>query len=261
MIQESFYSTFLQYFGQTPTPSQVALFSALEKFMYTQDSKELFLIKGYAGTGKTSVLSAFVQSLHAFNIQTVLLAPTGRAAKVFSHKAKKEALTIHKHIYQRKSKVDLAAGMSLRKNMFKHTVFLIDEASMIGDYTLTSSGEVHPRNLLEDVIEYVFSGQNCRLIMMGDEGQLPPVGSDFSPALSKEHLCNHFPLININEYRLTEVLRQAEDSEVLRNATLLRNTQWTKYPTFDLKSGGDLHRISGLELQDYLESSYARVGG
>ena len=261
MIQESFYNTFLEHFGRTPTPSQSILFSDLEKFMYTHHSRELFLIKGYAGTGKTSVLSAFVQSLQTFNIQTILLAPTGRAAKVFSLKAKKEAFTIHKHIYQRKSKVDLAAGMGLRKNLFKHTVFFIDEASTIGDYTLTKGGEVNQRNLLEDIIEYVFSGENCRLVMMGDEGQLPPVGSDFSPALNKDYLVNHFPSISVTECRLTEVLRQAEDSEVLRNATLLRNTDWVDYPKFDIQSRGDLIRLSGLELQDQLESSYSSVGG
>ena len=261
MIQESFYTTFLAHFGQTPTPSQSTLYSELEKFMYKHNSKELFLIKGYAGTGKTSVLSAFVQSLQTFNIQTILLAPTGRAAKVFSLKAKKDAFTIHKHIYQRKSKVDLGAGLGLRKNLFKNTVFFIDEASMIGDYTLTKGGEVNQRNLLEDIIEYVFTGENCRLVMMGDEGQLPPVGSDFSPALNKEYLENHFPTIAVTECRLTEVLRQAEDSEVLRNATLLRNTNWVDYPKFDIKPGGDLIRLNGLELQDQLESSYSNVGG
>ncbi len=260
MIQESFYTTFLAHFGQTPTPSQSTLYTELEKFMYKHNSKELFLIKGYAGTGKTSVLSAFVQSLQTFNVQTILLAPTGRAAKVFSLKAKKDAFTIHKHIYQRKSKVDLGAGLGLRKNLFKHTVFFIDEASMIGDYTLTK-GEVNQRNLLEDIIEYVFSGENCRLVMMGDEGQLPPVGSDFSPALNKEYLENHFPMIAVTECRLTEVLRQAEDSEILRNATLLRNTNWVDYPKFDIKPGGDLIRLNGLELQDQLESSYSNVGG
>lgn len=131
---------------------------------------------------------------------------------------------------------------------------------MIGDYTL-SKGEVNQRNLLEDIIEYVFSGENCRLVMMGDEGQLPPVGSDFSPALNKEYLENHFPMIAVTECRLTEVLRQAEDSEVLRNATLLRNTDWVDYPKFDIKPGGDLIRLNGLELQDQLESSYSNVGG
>lgn len=260
MSQESFYSTFLEHFGLTPTDSQLALFGELEKFARAHNSKNIFLVKGYAGTGKTSLMSAFVKSLHIFKVKTKLLAPTGRAAKVFSLKAGTDAFTIHKHIYRRKSKVDITSGLDLQKNLFKNTIFFVDEASMIGDYTLLKDGQINPRNLLEDLIEYVYSGENCRLILIGDEGQLPPVGSDFSPALNDEYMTNHFPSLNVQSYRLKEVLRQSEDSEVLRNATLLRNTDWVDYPKFDLKKGGDLIRINGLELQDALEASYSNYG-
>lgn len=260
MSQESFYSTFLEHFGLTPTDSQLTLFGELENFARSHNSKNIFLVKGYAGTGKTSLLSAYVKSLHTFKVKTKLLAPTGRAAKVFSLKSGSDAFTIHKHIYRRKSKVDITSGLDLQKNLFKNTIFFVDEASMIGDYTLLKDGQINPRNLLEDLIEYVYSGENCRLILIGDEGQLPPVGSDFSPALNDEYMSNHFPSLNVQSFRLKEVLRQSEDSEVLRNATLLRNTNWVDYPKFDLKKGGDLIRINGLELQDALEASYSNFG-
>jgi len=260
MAEESFYGTFLEHFGCVPTESQSVLFSELEKFIRNRDTKEIFIVKGYAGTGKTSVLSAFVKALHHFKVKTKLLAPTGRAAKVFSHKSETDAFTIHKHIYRRKSKVDITSGLDLQLNLFKNTVFFVDEASMIGDYTLLKDGQINPRNLLEDLVEYVYSGDGCKLILIGDEGQLPPVGSDFSPALNEEYMANHFPNINISSCRLKEVLRQSEDSEVLRNATLLRNTDWIDYPKFDLKKGGDLIRITGLELQETLESSYSNYG-
>lgn len=228
--------------------------------MRKKDSKELFVLSGFAGTGKTSVLGAFVQALQEYKVKVKLLAPTGRAAKVFSLKSKADAFTIHKQIYRRKSKTDLGSPLSLQPNLFKNTVFIVDEASMIGDYSMQSDGSISSRNLLEDLFEYVYSGAGCKLILMGDEGQLPPVGSDHSPALNVDYLENHYPDINITFYKLTEVLRQAEDSEVLRNATLLRNTNWVDYPKFDLKKGGDLIRLNGMELQDELESSMNNYG-
>ena len=260
MEQQSFYTTLLSEFGMQPTDSQQSLFVELEQFARKKDGKNLFVISGYAGTGKTSVLGAYVRALNFYKVKTKLLAPTGRAAKVFSHKAKQEAFTIHKHIYRRKSKVEIIAGLSLQKNLFKNTIFFVDEASMIGDYTLTKEGGVSARNLLEDLFEYVYSGENCKLVLLGDAGQLPPVGSDFSPALSVEYLSHHFLEINISSFQLIEVLRQAQDSEILHNATLLRNTNWVDYPKFELKPNTDLVRISGLELQDELENSYSNFG-
>ena len=144
MAEDSFYGTFLQHFGCVPTESQSVLFSELEKFIRDRDKKRIFIVKGYAGTGKTSVLSAFVKALHQFKVKTKLLAPTGRAAKVFSHKSETDAFTIHKHIYRRKSKVDITSGLDLQMNLFKNTVFFVDEASMIGDYTLLKDGQINP---------------------------------------------------------------------------------------------------------------------
>lgn len=242
-------------FGWPPTGHQSELFEELERFMRFHERKSLFVLSGYAGTGKTSVLGAFVQVLKELKVPVRLLAPTGRAAKVFGGKANTDAFTIHKVIYRRKSKTDLSAPLSLQPNLLKHTVFIVDEASMIGDYTLQSDGSVNVRNLLEDLFEFVYSGEGCRLILMGDEGQLPPVGSDYSPALQVDYLKNHFPEIELFRFRLEEVLRQAEDSEVLRNATLLRNTEWVDYPKFDLRPGSDLVRLNGMELQDALDSA------
>ena len=162
MSEQTFYSTLLAKFEMEPTTSQSGLFDVLEQFLRRREGKQVLIIRGYAGTGKTSVLAAFVKTLKHYRVKTKLLAPTGRAAKVFSHKSGEDALTIHKQIYRRKSKVDLNAGMSLSPNLFKNMLFLVDEASMIGDFTLTKDGNVNARNLLEDLFEYVFSGDRCK---------------------------------------------------------------------------------------------------
>ena len=261
MSNISFYSRLVEEFGLLPTKSQDVLFAKLEAFVRQREARNyLFVISGYAGTGRTSVLGAFVRALSSYKVNTVLLAPTGRAAKVFSHKSGQDAFTIHKHIYRRKSKVEISAGLSLQQNIYKNTVFFVDEASMIGDYTISKDGGVSSRNLLEDLFEYVYSGHNCKLILIGDNGQLPPVGSDYSPALSTDYLQSNFSQLNIDSFELKEVLRQSHDSSILKNATLLRNTEWVDYPKFQLEKNTDLVRITGNELQDELESSYNNYG-
>lgn len=256
----TFYCTILEYFNLAPNEGQEGLFIALENFARQRDGKQLFILKGYAGTGKTSALGAFVQALNHYKVKTKLVAPTGRAAKVFSHKSGQEAMTIHKMIYRRKSKLDASSPISLNMNLFKNTVFIVDEASMIGDYSMQKDGSVSSRNLLEDLFEFVYTGVGCKLILMGDDGQLPPVGSDTSPALSEEYLRHHFMELKITAYKLNEVVRQAFDSEILRNATRLRNTDWVDYPKFNIREKTDLFRITGAELQEELESSYSNVG-
>lgn len=255
MENSTFQSVLLEKFALTPTVDQQKLFGELEAFLRRRGVKEAFLLKGYAGTGKTSVLGAFVKTLSHFNVKTKLLAPTGRAAKVLNRSSGQVAFTIHKEIYRKKSKTDLGSPIGLRPNLNKNCVFIVDESSMIGDYSLQNDGNVNARNLLEDLIEYVFMAPGCKLILLGDEGQLPPVGSDFSPALSVDYLKHHFPDLAVNLFTLNEVLRQAVDSEILRNATILRNTEWVDYPKFTLTPNSDLVRITGDELQDYLESS------
>ena len=249
MSENSFHEMLLNCFGLAPTDQQKVLFLELEKFARKREGRNLFVLKGYAGTGKTSVLGAYVRALSEFKVRTKLLAPTGRAAKVFSLKSNQEALTIHKQIYRRKSKVDLTSPLGLQPNLFKNTLFIVDEASMIGDYSLQNDGNISSRNLLDDLFEYVFSGVNCKLILLGDTGQLPPVGSDFSPALNEDYLKNHYPMLSIDSFMLSEVLRQASGSSVLKNATILRNTAWERYPTFQLE-----------KLQDELESSFSNKG-
>lgn len=260
MEKSAFQALLRDMFGLDPTDHQQELFESLEQFLRYRDRKSLFLLTGYAGTGKTSVLGAFVKALRNLKIPVKLLAPTGRAAKVFGNKAQTDAFTIHKVIYRRKSKTDFGSPLSLQPNLSKNTVFIVDEASMIGDYTLQADGAMNARNLLEDLFEYVYSGVGCKLILMGDEGQLPPVGSDHSPALNLAYLKNHFSEVQTFQFRLTEVLRQAEDSEVLKNATLLRNTEWVDYPKFDLNPGGDLIRLNGQELQDALDGAFHSDG-
>jgi exodeoxyribonuclease-5 len=260
MQETPFLKTVLTKFNMTPSESQAILFQKLEEFARSKSDFPLFIISGYAGTGKTSVLGAYVRALKHYKVETKLLAPTGRAAKVFSNKSNENALTIHKQIYRRKSKVDITSGLDLQPNLYKSTIFFVDEASMIGEYTKTKDGGVSARNLLDDLLEYVFSGVNCKLILLGDAGQLPPVGSDFSPALNEEYMRNNYPKMHLFSFQLKEVLRQSRDSEILRNATLLRNTEWVDYPKFDLKPDTDLVRVNGLELQDLLETSYDNFG-
>ena len=197
-----------------PTKEQRLLFEALEDFLRQREGKHVFILKGYAGTGKTSVLGSFVKVLRFYKVNTILLAPTGRAAKVLSHKSGGDAFTIHKQIYRRKSKVDPYAGMGLQPNLHRNTVFVVDEASMIGDSSLLESQNFVSRSLLEDLMEYVFSADGCKLILLGDEGQLPPVGSDYSPALNRDYLEAHFPMIHVHSQLLSEVVRHERNSSI-----------------------------------------------
>jgi exodeoxyribonuclease V len=253
--KNDFYNNFIKYFGHEPTEDQSLLIRKLIEFIAQQKSYSLFLLTGYAGTGKTSILGSLVQLLSEVKFKTRLLAPTGRAAKVLSLKSNKQALTIHKQIYRKQTGEGDAIRLILSPNLFKNTLFIVDEASMIGDYTTNKDGSISSRNLLDDLLEYVYSGEGCKLILLGDEGQLPPVGSDYSPALNENFLSNHFPLLNITSHQLKEVLRQSYNSSILENATALRNWDSSLYPQFKLQKGGDLIRINGSELQEYIESS------
>lgn len=247
------------FFGLQPTPDQEVLFTQLESFMRLQHPYPLFVLRGYAGTGKTSVLGAFVKTLEHFKLKSKLLAPTGRAAKVFASKSQKDALTIHKQIYRRKDGGDEYSKMELSPNLHRNTVFIVDEASMIGDHSLLSDGTIGARDLLDDLFEYVFAGAGCRLIVLGDVGQLPPVGSDQSPALDAEYLKRNYPRLSIMEHSLTKVLRQEQASSILENATMLRGVAEGK-PLFSCVPNGDLIRLPGDELQDQLERSYDDAG-
>jgi exodeoxyribonuclease V len=242
------------------TPEQGHLLSELIDFSFEREKLSLFLLKGYAGTGKTSMLGAYVKTLNQAKARVKLLAPTGRAAKVLAQKSSQTALTIHKMIYRRSLNSDGAYRVSIAPNLHRHTFFIVDEASMIGEYVLQNDGSVSGQNLLDDLMEYVYSGVGCKMILLGDEGQLPPVGSEFSPALNGEFLRQHYPKLYVQEVRLTQVVRQTEGSSILLNATNLRSAEDGAFPQFHLEPKGDLLRLPGDEVQDVIEQSYQEVG-
>ena len=248
------------FFPFSPAPQQEKVIAALLDFYLTKADHPLFVLKGYAGTGKTTLLSAFVKALYNEKKKTVLLAPTGRAAKIFSLRSEQPAFTIHKKIYRKQKVAGGGTQLVLAPNLHTNTLFLVDEASMIGDYTQQNDGNISARNLLEDLINFIYNGKNCKLILIGDEGQLPPVGSDFSPALNVDYLSNHYPQLLINSAQLTTVLRQSLDSDILLNATALRSAPENSFPRFELHQKNDLIRLPGEELEDTLDSAFSNYG-
>lgn len=245
--------------GHIPTAGQENVIDALGDYLITRDDR-IFLIKGYAGTGKTSIVASLVKSLTHFRYRSVLLAPTGRAAKVLSRYSGASAYTIHKKIYRQKSLSEGFGEFSLDHNLHRNTLFIVDEASMIANQSLDLSVFGSGR-LLDDLISYVFSGSGCKLILIGDEAQLPPVGFDQSDALDPKYLQRYgFP---VEEYYLDEVVRQGLDSGILFNATKLR--QQIKpgvhgFPGLIAGKFPDFIRLTGENLTDMLESSYHTVG-
>ncbi|NLZ74158.1 MAG: AAA family ATPase [Bacteroidales bacterium] len=202
-----------------PTKDQFNVIELVSRFILSKETNEILLIKGYAGTGKTSLIATIIKVLQELKQQTVLLAPTGRAAKVFSYYAKHSAFTIHKEIYRQKIQTNFQTDFSLDKNLRKQTLFFVDEASMISNQRFSDS-LFGSQRLLDDLITYVYSS-DCRLILLGDTAQLPPVGEVLSPALDKDYLASYG--LTVHEYSLTEVVRQVKDSGILVNATAIRN--------------------------------------
>lgn len=241
-----------------PSEDQLLFINELSDLVKRKYKKDIYILSGYAGTGKTSLLSSFVSVVGQYGFRTKLLAPTGRAAKVIGGYSKKRAHTIHKVIYHRKRLSNGAMVFELAHNPNNHTVFIVDEASMISDYGLpTESNPWSNKNLLEDLIEYVFKGTNNKLILIGDEGQLPPVGADFSPALNQKYLEESTWDIKVHYHKLTQVARQSEDSGILANATEIRNLH--AFEDLKMKSNSiDFVDLNGQELQDALEESYDR---
>lgn len=243
-----------------PNPQQMELVAAFCKFVTDRERRPAFVLNGYAGTGKTSLTSALVRTLTAIGIRTILLAPTGRAAKVFSSYSGLGASTIHHHIYQSKRFDPSAMAFSLKRNNFKNTYFIVDEASMIsnhpGEYTVFGTGR-----LLDDLITYVYEGEGCRLILLGDVAQLPPVGYADSPALSPGVL--HGYGLTVYSYTLTEVARQRHGSGILQNATAIRriiSSGQLQPPTIHASMYDDIEIVSGEFLADKIEECYGRDG-
>jgi ATP-dependent exoDNAse (exonuclease V) alpha subunit len=236
--------------GHAPTPGQQQAMHALGRLLYSQVERPCLVLQGYAGTGKTTLVAALVRCLAAFGRHCVLLAPTGHAAKVFSSYAGTEASTIHRRIYRLSEEGGSVNEVTLAPNTARNALFLVDEASMIGS---RAAGE---RDLLEDLIAHVYAAPGCRLVLIGDPAQLPPVGSAQSPALEVERLRSDFGL-NAGGVQLKEVMRQTEGSGILVNATMLRAAleQEKPIPLF-LTGYKDVERVNGHELQDALEQAY-----
>ncbi len=248
-------------FPHKPTEDQLAALQSLSEFLLSREPDSLLLLKGYAGTGKTSLVGALVKTLKEMKWKTVLLAPTGRAAKVFSNYAGQKAYTIHKKIYRQKAFSNEPTGFLPAENLHKDTLFIVDEASMIANEGLDSFVFGSGR-LLDDLIHYIYTGENCRLILMGDTAQLPPVARQESPALNPETLRGYG--LKVREVTLTRVVRQSEDSGILYNATRLRdslrNNMVEFFPKLRIENFKDCTRIGGDELIEELSSAYGRDG-
>lgn len=254
----SFKSVFLSYLSFIPTSDQSHLIDLLSEFIANNNEREIMVIKGYAGTGKTNMVAALSKTLPSFKWRSVLLAPTGRAAKVLSGYSQKTAQTIHKKIFRKVPTHDGGVMFSLGENLHRNTIFIVDEASMIG-MDNPNSESVYA-SLLESLFEYVFSGDNCKLLLVGDTAQLPPVGSNESPALNIEFLKAAYHL-NIKYIELKQVARQQDASGILKNATHLRECISNEIDDFPkLQPYKDVVRLSGDELEDALNSAYSKYG-
>ncbi|MDR1222394.1 MAG: AAA family ATPase [Tannerella sp.] len=244
-----------------PTPEQSSALQILSEFLVSPDSDGILLLKGYAGTGKTTLLGATVKMMDSLLWKTILMAPTGRAAKVFSEYACHGACTIHKKIYRQQSFSNEFSGFSLTDNLHKDTVFIVDEASMISNEH-AGTAVFGSGCLLDDLIHYVYSGENCRLILTGDSAQLPPVSLAYSPALNAGYLTRYN--LKVNEIQLTQVVRQQHGSGILLNATnireALRKGKVDIYPKVLTEDFTDIKKIDGNELIEEISSAYSRDG-
>ncbi len=262
MINDFFVKQIKKHFLYQFTSEQEQIVDILVNFLLSKDSEVAFLLKGYAGTGKTSIIGALVKVLDELKQKIVLLAPTGRAAKVFSHHAGHTAYTIHKKIYRQRVFSNGMDNFFLNDNLHKHTLFLVDEASMISNNGCSGGGIFGSGCLLDDLVRYVYSGEGCRLLLIGDTAQLPPVSEDESPALSSLILEGYG--LKVSECSLTQVVRQIDSSGILFNATRLRYKLTTEdfldFPKFRLIGFSDICRMPGNELIEALSTSYSHVG-
>ncbi|MDR2956132.1 MAG: AAA family ATPase [Prevotella sp.] len=261
MISEFFKEKVKGNFPFEPTSEQNKALDGIVNFLFLRKQEVVFLLRGYAGTGKSSLLGALVKTMTEFKQKTVLLAPTGRAAKVFSAYSNHPAFTIHKKIYRQQKYSGDAGSFGIMDNLHKDTLFIVDEASMISNSGLDASVFGTGR-LLDDLIHYVYTGENCRLLLIGDTAQLPPVNEEDSPALQPVALEGYD--LEVRSAMLSQIVRQAESSGVLYNATSIRNAlnkgKTGAYPKLKLKKFTDIVSITGEELIDEISASYDRVG-
>ncbi len=245
-------------FPHEPTGQQLELFDRLHAFLLSDNGDECFILKGYAGTGKTTVLGALVKALKYYNYKSVLLAPTGRAAKVITNYSGRKAFTIHKRIYRKKSTLNIDDAFKLADNLATDTLFIVDEASMISDEV---AGNNH-QTLLHDLVSYVYNTKNCKLMLVGDTAQLPPVGADNSPALDLGLMKKTFA-VDIFSFELTDVLRQEKSSGILHNVTAMRDIiRQGKVATPHIITKGytDVYRMTGERLEEGLNYAYNKYG-
>ena len=262
MIHDELKYRILRALGLTPTVEQEQAIDLFSRFMTDSDEQVVMILRGSAGTGKTTLAAAIVKALVRLKQKLILLAPTGRAAKVFSLYAGYPAYTIHRRIYRQKTAGDLSA-FNLNNNLNRDTLFIIDEASMISNQGLGEAA-FGSGYLLDDLMQFVYNGQNCRMLLIGDKAQLPPVGEEESPALMADVLRGYG--MTVYECDLNQVLRQSEDSGILWNATRIREqgnlTPHSTLLTPRIKVNGfsDITVVPGDELIESLSSSYSRVG-
>ena len=258
LSRSELYGKLVQSFGFEPTDGQAIVMYHLSAFLLSQKENPTYILKGYAGTGKTTLVKTLVRTLPSLGMKYVLMAPTGRAAKVLSSYTGKDASTIHRRIYQAKTFPDGSIRITRAENKYKNALFIVDEASMIGEVK-----EFGESSLLDDLLGYVFSGENCRLLLIGDTAQLPPVGSAKSPALDCEYLKSEFP-ITAATFELTEVKRQALESGILYNATDIRqllsqNLYEYELPLFHLQGFDDIQKIEPETFEEMLHNAFANM--
>ena len=256
MGRQELFNRLTQSFGLEPTEGQAVVLFHLAAFLLSQKENPTYVLRGYAGTGKTTLVKALVKALPSIGMKHVLMAPTGRAAKVLSGYSGQNASTIHRRIYQTKTFPDGSIRVARAENKFKNALFIVDEASMIGEQR-----EFGGSSLLDDLLGYVFTGENCRLLLIGDTAQLPPVGSLESPALNCEYLKSQFP-VTAATYELTEVKRQALESGILFNATGIRqllgqNLFEYALPIFHIQGFDDIQRIEPETFEEMLHGAFA----
>lgn len=251
---------FLSNFDFVPTKDQSSFLGEFAKFSVNEYTENVFILRGYAGTGKTTLVKTLVKSMPKIKLKTILLAPTGRAAKVLSNYSGQPASTIHRRIYRQNDRGGGDIGFSLMKNKSTNTIFIVDESSMISGNRSSEDSLFKGTNLLDDLISFAEDGENCKLLFIGDVAQLPPVGEKVSPSLSQTMMRSQFGCLT-RLVELKEVMRQAKDSGILENATVQRTRliEGIEQPLL-MPNQKDVLSIVGFDLQDYLETSYSQSG-
>lgn len=259
MLSDFISSRIISELPFVPNAEQKCLIEKLGSFVIDTTQDKVFILKGFAGTGKTSIMAALVKALHSLQQKTMLLAPTGRAAKVLSSYSGSPAYTIHKKIYRQKAMGNAQFGLS--DNLHVHTLFIADEASMISN-TVGENNTFGTGRLLDDLIQYVYNGHQCSLLLLGDTAQLPPVKQTNSPALESDVLKGYG--LTVSEYTLTQVARQALESGILHNATQLRTQiaeqDVNRMPVFLTKDFTDIVKLNGEDVVDEIQKAYDEAG-